>query len=577
MVQFEVPPIVPADPQANVTDLLVERVKKTPDGALFAVPEGDGWRDITAAEFQRQVIALAKGFVAAGLEPGDKVGFIARTTYEWTLVDFALFFAGAVMVPIYETNSPAQIALEPHRLGRRRLHHRASRSHRAPRRGAGRAPAHPLHVVDARGRPREARRAGQGCSGCRDRAPSQHRERVRHRDAHLHVRFDRAPEGLRADAQQLRRALPQLGQGAERGRRGARGVDAAVHHDRAHLRPLHLDPRDPRGREDRSPARHEEPAAGARLVQADLPAGRSARVREGLQLGRAEGRSGRQGQDLPRGGPHRRRALEAPGGGQEGPARHEDQVRAVRPSRLQQAPRGHGRQRRVRRVGFRAARPAPRALLPQPRRRHPRGLRPHRDDGSGDGQPRDQVEDRHRGARPARRRRPARRGRRDRGPRHQRVQGVLEQPRGDRRDVRRRLVQDRRHRHVRRRGLPDDHRPQEGDHRHGRREERRARRARGPHPRQPHRRTGRRRRRQAAVHLGARHARQRDAPDLARQQRPARRHAARRGREEQRRPRRGAAGDRRRPTRTSRARSRSASSRSCRRSGARRAVTSRPR
>lgn len=109
MIQFEVPPIVPADPQANVTDLLVERVKKTPDLALFAVPDGDGWRDISAKEFQRQVIALAKGFAAAGIEPGDKIGFIARTTYDWTLVDFALFFAGAVMVPIYETSSPAQI------------------------------------------------------------------------------------------------------------------------------------------------------------------------------------------------------------------------------------------------------------------------------------------------------------------------------------------------------------------------------------------------------------------------------------------------------------------------------------
>ncbi|WP_341999986.1 AMP-dependent synthetase/ligase [Microbacterium sp. LWH7-1.2] len=110
MVQFEVPAIVPADPQANITDLLVERVKATPNLALFAVPEGEGWRDITAADFQKQVIALAKGFVAGGIEPGDKVGFIARTTYEWTLVDFALFFAGAVMVPIYETSSSAQIA-----------------------------------------------------------------------------------------------------------------------------------------------------------------------------------------------------------------------------------------------------------------------------------------------------------------------------------------------------------------------------------------------------------------------------------------------------------------------------------
>ncbi|HYI50645.1 MAG TPA: AMP-dependent synthetase/ligase [Microbacterium sp.] len=110
MVQFEVPAIVPADPQANITDLLVDRVKATPNLALFAVPDGDGWRDITATEFHTQVVALAKGFAAAGIEPGDKVGFIARTTYDWTLVDFALFFAGAVMVPIYETSSPAQIS-----------------------------------------------------------------------------------------------------------------------------------------------------------------------------------------------------------------------------------------------------------------------------------------------------------------------------------------------------------------------------------------------------------------------------------------------------------------------------------
>lgn len=109
MVQFEVPAIVPADPEGNVADLLVQRVQKTPDLALFGVPEGDGWRDVSAKDFETAVIALAKGFVAAGIQPGEKVGFIARTTYEWTLVDFALFYAGAVMVPIYETSSPAQI------------------------------------------------------------------------------------------------------------------------------------------------------------------------------------------------------------------------------------------------------------------------------------------------------------------------------------------------------------------------------------------------------------------------------------------------------------------------------------
>lgn len=109
MVQFEVPAVIPADPEANVSDLLAQRVKATPDRPLFSVPEGDGWRDITAADFETAVIALAKGFVAAGIQPGEKVGFLARTTYDWTLVDFALFYAGAVMVPIYETSSPSQI------------------------------------------------------------------------------------------------------------------------------------------------------------------------------------------------------------------------------------------------------------------------------------------------------------------------------------------------------------------------------------------------------------------------------------------------------------------------------------
>ncbi|MDT0157549.1 AMP-dependent synthetase/ligase [Microbacterium sp. ARD32] len=109
MIQFDVPAIVPADPEANTSDLLAIRAKQTPDLALFSVPEGEGWRDITARDFEIAVIALAKGFVAAGINPGDKVGFIARTTYEWTLIDFALFYAGAVMVPVYETSSPSQI------------------------------------------------------------------------------------------------------------------------------------------------------------------------------------------------------------------------------------------------------------------------------------------------------------------------------------------------------------------------------------------------------------------------------------------------------------------------------------
>ena len=110
MTEYFVPPVVEPDPDANATDLLLSRVKATPSEPLFALPTSDGgWSDLTSQEFLAQVVALAKGFVASGIEPGDKVGFMCKTRYEWTLVDFALWFSGAIMVPIYETSSPAQL------------------------------------------------------------------------------------------------------------------------------------------------------------------------------------------------------------------------------------------------------------------------------------------------------------------------------------------------------------------------------------------------------------------------------------------------------------------------------------
>ncbi|OAN27083.1 long-chain fatty acid--CoA ligase [Plantibacter sp. H53] len=109
MEQFDVPAVVAADPSANATDLLVKRLAAAPDAALFAVPRGSEWVDVTTAEFHAQVVALAKGLVAAGIEPGDKIGLMCKTRYEWTLIDFAVWFAGALLVPIYETSSPSQV------------------------------------------------------------------------------------------------------------------------------------------------------------------------------------------------------------------------------------------------------------------------------------------------------------------------------------------------------------------------------------------------------------------------------------------------------------------------------------
>lgn len=110
MSEFFTPALVPADPTANATDLLVDRLAIDLEAPLFALPTGDdGWSDVSTAEFHRQVVALAKGFVAAGIEPGTKIGFMCKTRYEWTLVDFAAWFAGAVLVPIYETSAPSQV------------------------------------------------------------------------------------------------------------------------------------------------------------------------------------------------------------------------------------------------------------------------------------------------------------------------------------------------------------------------------------------------------------------------------------------------------------------------------------
>ncbi|QYM76407.1 long-chain fatty acid--CoA ligase [Leucobacter luti] len=109
MKQSHTPILIPPVPEDNISDLLEQRVAATPDRPLFSVPVGDGWRDISATEFRRQVITLAKGLAAAGVEPGDRVALICKTSYPWTLVDFALHYAGAVMVPVYETSSPLQI------------------------------------------------------------------------------------------------------------------------------------------------------------------------------------------------------------------------------------------------------------------------------------------------------------------------------------------------------------------------------------------------------------------------------------------------------------------------------------
>ena len=110
MKSYELPSLVITPSTENITDLLIQRVKKTPGIALFGIEDTPGtWRDVSAQAFLEQVQDLARGFIASGIKPGDAVALMSRTRYEWALIDFALWFAGAVSVPIYETSAPAQI------------------------------------------------------------------------------------------------------------------------------------------------------------------------------------------------------------------------------------------------------------------------------------------------------------------------------------------------------------------------------------------------------------------------------------------------------------------------------------
>jgi len=110
MKTYDLDPIVVSDNTTNITDLLIDRVAATPKISLFAIEQADGrWHDITGEDFLSQVISVAKGLIASGIQPGQAVAIMSKTRYEWTLIDFAIWFAGAVSVPIYESSSAKQM------------------------------------------------------------------------------------------------------------------------------------------------------------------------------------------------------------------------------------------------------------------------------------------------------------------------------------------------------------------------------------------------------------------------------------------------------------------------------------
>jgi long-chain acyl-CoA synthetase len=107
--EFTIPAAYSPADGANLTDPVWENAASFPGAPVFARRIGGQWADVTAAEFRDQVAAVAKGLVASGVNPGDRVAIMSKTRYEWTLADYAIWAAGAVTVPIYETSSAEQV------------------------------------------------------------------------------------------------------------------------------------------------------------------------------------------------------------------------------------------------------------------------------------------------------------------------------------------------------------------------------------------------------------------------------------------------------------------------------------
>ena len=127
MREYSIPALVDVPATASLADVVFTRAASQPHSVIMrrldggrpgapgapgapAEPNGpSGWRDVTAEQFRDEVTALAKGLIAIGVSPGDRVALMSRTRYEWTLVDYAIWTAGAVTVPIYETSSAEQV------------------------------------------------------------------------------------------------------------------------------------------------------------------------------------------------------------------------------------------------------------------------------------------------------------------------------------------------------------------------------------------------------------------------------------------------------------------------------------
>ncbi|MEE1801533.1 MULTISPECIES: AMP-binding protein [unclassified Streptomyces] len=109
MREFGLPALYEVPSDGNLTDLIRRNAAQHPDVAVLGRKVAGAWTDVTATQFLAEVRTVAKGLIAAGIRPGDRVALMSRTRFEWVQFDFAIWSAGAVTVPVYETSSAEQV------------------------------------------------------------------------------------------------------------------------------------------------------------------------------------------------------------------------------------------------------------------------------------------------------------------------------------------------------------------------------------------------------------------------------------------------------------------------------------
>lgn len=109
MSEYSVPARFTIEADENATSIIFGIAERTPGQTVFRRKEGATWEPVRADDIAARITALAKGLIASGVQPGDRVALLSATRLEWVLLDFAIWSAGAITVPIYDSSSSSQI------------------------------------------------------------------------------------------------------------------------------------------------------------------------------------------------------------------------------------------------------------------------------------------------------------------------------------------------------------------------------------------------------------------------------------------------------------------------------------